>query len=118
MHQFVPMVLAGVDPVGLLTPGPEPSTSHDRLLAVAGAAPPPGLGIGDHAEATAWEKGEGLGVVRRHSEQHAPWQRPALLHRLSPWGGFSRWVERNWTEVAVVLASLLVLLGGMRLMGI
>jgi len=40
------------------------------------------------------------------------------LNRLSAVGGFSRWVERNWTEIAVFLASLLVLLGGMRLMGI
>jgi hypothetical protein len=31
-------------------------------------------------------------------------------------GRFSDWAERNWTEIAVVLASLLVVLGGMRLM--
>ena len=32
--------------------------------------------------------------------------------------GFTRWVERNWNEITVVLGSLLVLLGGLRLLGI
>ena len=63
VRQLPAVLCAGVDPVDVLTPGPESSTPDHRGLTVARLAPPPGLGIGDHPEAAAGGQGEGLGEV-------------------------------------------------------
>ncbi len=66
VRQLPTVLIAGVYPEDLLSPGSEPPTPDHRFVAVAGLAPPPGLGVGDHAEATPWEQGEGFGVVGVH----------------------------------------------------
>jgi len=53
VRQLVPMVLAGIDPVDVLSSCAESSPPHDRLIAVVRLAPSPGFGVGHHAEAPA-----------------------------------------------------------------